>query len=230
MHKLTHYRLCPHSRSVRLALAEIGVEPRLVEERPWEWRAGFLALNPSGDLPVLEIERGPLLCGVYAISEFLDEQMRRFPPERGLATLFPGNSEDRAEVRRLVDWFRRKLDREVTREALHEKVHARAADAGHTPDLSVMRAAQANLRYHLSYLSWLADQRRWLAGEEPSFADMTAAAHLSVLDYLGDVPWDDYPAARGWYARMKSRPSFRALLADRIPGVAPPLHYTDLDF
>ncbi len=229
-YKLTHYRLCPHSRSVRLALGEIGIEPELAEERPWEWRPGFLALNPAGDLPVLEVARGPMLCGAYAISEFIDEELHRHPPERGLASFFPGSSEDRAEIRRLVDWFGRKLDREVTKEALHEKIYALAQFPTHTPDPTAMRAVQANLRYHLSYLCYLADHRRWLAGDEPSFADFTAAAHLSVLDYLGEVAWDDYPAARCWYARVKSRPAFRPLLADRIPGMPPPLHYTNLDF
>ncbi len=93
-----------------------------------------------------------------------------------------------------------------------------------------MRAIRSNLRYHLSYLSYLADQRKWLAGDDFSIADLVAAAHFSVLDYLGEVAWEDYPVAKGWYARLKSRPSFRSLLADRIPGTPPPLHYTDLDF
>lgn len=231
MNKLTHYRLCPQSRSVRLALAELALEASLVEERPWEYRPQFLALNPAGELPVLEIGGGPILCGAYAISEYLGESRQLPHPAEGRAvTLFPGHAEDRAEVRRLVGWFHGKLDREVTREALHEKVVAREKDAAHTPDIAVMRAVGANLRYHMSYLSWLTDQRRWVAGEEFSFADLAAAAQLSVLDFLGEVPWDDHPVTKQWYARMKSRPSFRALLADRLPGLPPPLHYTNLDF
>jgi glutathione S-transferase len=231
MAKLTHYRLCPQSRSVRLALAELGLEARLAEERPWDWRPQFLALNPAGELPVLELTGGPVLCGSYSIAEFLGESRRLPHPADGRGvTLFPGNAEDRAEVRRLVSWFHGKLDREVTREALHEKVTAREQSPQHTPDVGIMRAIGANLRYHMSYLCWLADQRRWLAGDELSFADLAAAAHLSVLDFLGEVPWDDHPVAKLWYARVKSRPSFRSLLADRVPGIAPPLHYTDLDF
>ena len=230
MHKLTHYRLCPHSRSVRLALAELAIEVTLAEEQPWQWRPAFLQLNPAGDLPVLEIMGGPILCGAYAISEYLSEERRWHPPDGRHVALFPRNTEDRAEVRRLVDWFAGKLDREVTRELLIEKVYAREREPSHAPDAAALRAIRSNLRYHLSYASYLADQRRWLAGDELSFADMAAAAHLSVLDYLGEVPWEDYPVAKLWYARLKSRPSFRALLADRIPGVPPPLHYTDLDF
>jgi len=74
------------------------------------------------------------------------------------------------------------------------------------------------------------ERRRWLAGENFSLADITAAAHLSTLDYLGDVPWDNHEPAKEWYARIKSRPSFRPLLADHIPGAPPPKHYADLDF
>jgi glutathione S-transferase len=230
MHKLTQFRLCPHSRSIRLALAEMGMTCELAEERPWDWRPEFLALNPSGDLPVLEIERGTALAGAYAISEYLGEAG---PNDAGSAmALFPGDMEARAEVRRIVDWFHRKLDSEVTRELLREKLQPRMRPelSSHVPDAELMRAIRANLRYHLTYVSHLADQRQWLAGAELSFADLAAAAHLSCLDYLGEVPWDAHPVARDWYARVKSRPSFRALLADRIPGVAPPSHYANLDF
>jgi glutathione S-transferase len=145
--------------------------------------------------------------------------------------LFPGNAEERAEVRRLTEWFNGKLDREVTREILTEKVYQRLHPTNPLPpDAEILRAVRSNLRYHLSYVSYLSEARRWLAGDAFSFADLSAAAHVSVLDYLGELPWLEYPAAKLWYARVKSRPSFRPLLADRVPGVAPPVHYADLDF
>ncbi len=231
MHKLTHYRLCPLSRSIRLALAELEIEPELTEERPWELRPAFLALNPSGELPVLELDRGPILCGAYAISEYMAEEVKSHPRDGRAVPIFPGNREERAEVRRVVDWFNGKLHREVTRELLFEKIYSRMSPgSGHAPDREVMQAIRANLRYHLKYIGYLADERRWLAGDEMSFADIAAAAQLSTLDYLGDVPWDEYASAKAWYVRMKSRPSFRAILADRLPGVTPPEAYANLDF
>lgn len=229
--RLTQYRLCPRSRSVRLALAEYAYDVTLIDENPWEWRKGFLAINPAGEMPVLETESGLTLCGVYSISEYLAEQ--QMPPPTVLAggsqPLIPGNREDRAEVRRLIDWYQGKFDREVTRELLFEKVYE-MMKSGAAPDPAALRAVRTNLRYHLSYTAYLADNRRWLAGDEFSFADLSAAAHLSTVDYLGEMPWGDYPAVKIWYQRMKSRPSFRALLADRVPGTAPPLAYSDLDF
>lgn len=231
MHKLLQFRLCPRSRSIRLALSELGLEAELEDERPWEWRQTFLALNPAGELPVLQIKDGPTLCGAYAISEYLAEDAPHDPADTRAVALFPGSVEQRAEVRRLVDWFHGKLNREVTGELLHEKIYARLNPrSDSSPDADILRAVRANLRYHLSYVSYLAHGRRWLAGEELSFADLAAAAHLSAVDYLGEVPWEEFQVAKSWYARVKSRPAFRSLLADRIPGVPPPAHYTNLDF
>ena len=147
MHKLWHFRLCPLSRSIRLALSEGGIAFTLIEERPWEWRAEFLALNPAGELPVLELTEGPVLSGAYSISEFIAEEMSQHPQEQPswapALPLFPGTREDRAEVRRLVDWFSGKMHREVTRELLHEKIYARAVPravdgASHVPDADVL--------------------------------------------------------------------------------------------
>jgi glutathione S-transferase len=227
---LTHYRLCPFSRSIRLALGELGHEPVLIEEPAWEWRPAFLALNPAGELPVLQLPDRVTLAGVYAISEFLAEE----PPPPGVTRgleLLPRTREDRAEARRLIDWFQRKFDREVSRDLLNEKLYRRLLDGkAPPPDTELMRAIRANMRYHLGYIGFLADQRRWLAGDDLTFADLAAAAQLSSLDYLGEVPWSDYPATKAWYVRLKSRKSFRSLLADRIPGFAPPADYANLDF
>lgn len=230
--RLIQYRLCPRSRSIRLALAELNVEVALADENPWEWRQGFLAMNPAGELPVLEFDDGLTLCGVYSISEFIaDDDAPHQPGARRPFNLFPGSREDRAEARRLVDWFHGKLDREVTRELLFEKVYRRNTPSiPQAPDSDVLRATRANLKYHLSYLSYLSEARRWLAGDELSFADFAAAAHLSTLDFLGEAPWDEAPSVKAWYQRVKSRPAFRAVLADRVAGVTPPVAYADLDF
>lgn len=231
MHRLTHFRLCPHSRSIRLLLAELALDFDLADERPWEYRPELLAMNPAGELPVLALEGGPVLCGAYAISEYVAEEVRQHPRDARPSPVFPGSRTERAEVRRLVDWFHGKLNREVTHEIMEERVYRAYRQSGTgAPDAAILRAVRTNLRYHMSYISYLAHQRQWLAGEEMSFADLAAAAHLSCLDYLGEVPWEDYGPARTWYARIKSRPSFRPLLADRISGIAAPSHYADLDF
>jgi glutathione S-transferase len=228
MATLLHYPLCAFSRSIRLALAECGIETELVEEKPWEWRQEFVATNPAGNLPVLITdEHGPIV-GPYPIAEYLSDTAderdgRLFQP-------FPGDAVARAEARRLVDWFHRKFYEEVTAYLVEEKVFRRFGPQSASPNMEAMRAGHENLRYHLSYIAHLAETRSWLAGEAISFADLAAAAHLSTLDYLGEVPWEEHEAAKSWYALVKSRPSFRALLQDRVAGFTPSGTYADLDF
>lgn len=232
MHKLTHFKLCPLSRSIRLCLVELGMSFHLDEQHAWEGHPSFLAMNPAGELPVLSLETGEALCGAYAISEFLAEQYSA-PHQSPLGlTLFPGDSIERAEVRRLVDWFHRKFFWEVTNEFLIDKIYPRVSSANraHSPDAARLRNVRRNLRYHMSYIGYLADQRNWLAGETLSFADLAAAAHLSTIDYVSEIDWDANPSAKDWYARIKSRPSFRPLLQERIIGPDPPKHYSELDF
>jgi glutathione S-transferase len=221
MRVLYHSLLSPASRKVRVVLAEKNLDFTMKAEKVWERRPEFLALNPAGEVPVL-IDGDNVLAGTDAIVEYLDEAYR----EKMLIGI---NPLDRAEVRRLVAWFDEKMNREVTDNLVGEKIMKRTIGEGQ-PNSHAIRAGHANLPHHLDYIGYLVDRRRWLAGEFFSVADITAAAHLSTLDYLGDVPWDQHELAREWYARIKSRPSFRAILADHVPGLPPPKHYDDLDF
>ena len=232
MPTLIHYPLCPFSRSIRLAASECELDLVLEEERPWAWRAGFLENNPGGILPLYRDDDDVILCGAYPISEYLAETSVDETGDARAFSFFPGDEAERGEVRRLTDWFHRKFDSEVTVYLIGEKVLRRfdPRGGGGAPDMDMVRAGQANLRYHLKYIGHLAEERTWLAGEHLSFADIAAAAHLSCIDYLGDVPWDEAASAKEWYARIKSRPSFRALLADRILGLKPPGSYADPDF
>jgi glutathione S-transferase len=227
---LYYHPLCPHSRFIRLVLAEYGLEPEMVEERAFDRRRDFLVLNPAGQTPVfVEQDMGPI-PGANVIAEYLDET-------RGLALgehrLLPENPAGRVEVRRLLDWFNGKFFTEVSNWLVTEKVYKRfmtAEAGGGAPDMELVRAGRANIRYHLRYIGWLMGQRNWLAGDRLSYADLAAAAHLSSVDFLGDVPWAEDEMAKNWYARVKSRPSFRPILADRIAGLTPSPSYANLDF
>ena len=230
MATLYHHPFCPHSRFVRLVLAEYGLEPRLIEERAFERRPEFLILNPTGQTPVLVEEATPSVPGAAVIAEYIDET-------RGLAfgerRLLPEDPLGRIEVRRLMEWFHTKFFAEVSNWLVTEKIYKRYMPTdlgGGGPDMELVRAARQNIRYHMRYIGWLAGQRKWLGGDRLSYADLAAAAHLSCIDYLGDAPWGEDEAAKHWYARIKSRPSFRTILADRLPGMAPADSYADLDF
>jgi len=222
MRVLYHLWLSAECRVIRLLLATKELEFELRIEKAWERRPEFLALNPAGTVPVLVESDGSVIAGFSAIAEYVDEAYPE-PPMIG------DGPAARAEVRRLVDWFDRKFGSEVTANLVEEKIMKRFLGLGQ-PSSSAIRAGQLNIHHHLDYIGWLCERRNWLAGETFSLADITAAAHLSAVDYLGDVPWNDHEVARNWYARVKSRPAFRPLLADAIPGCPPPRHYADLDF
>jgi glutathione S-transferase len=227
---LFHHPFCPHSRFIRLALAEYGLQAQLVEERVWDRREAFLMLNPAGTTPVLVEEGHPPVPGAGVIAEYIDET---HGTKFGELRLMPTALRARVEVRRLVSWFNDKFFAEVSGPIVSERFyrrHMRIEQGGGPPNTDAIRAARANIRYHLSYIGWLAGRRDYLAGERLSFADLAAAAHLSSIDYLGDVPWSEDEAAKTWYARVKSRPSFRAILADAVPGVPASKTYADLDF
>ncbi len=221
MLQLLHFPLCPYSRKVRVAVREKELPAELTLVEPWRSGDSLLALNPAGEVPVLQ--DGELVIADSAvICEYLDEVR----PEPALIGKTPA---ERAETRRLVAWFDGKFVREVTDPIWREKLIKRIK-LKETPDSRAVRVGLGNIDLHLAYIAYLFERRNWLAGEALSLADIAAAAQLSVLDYMGDVPWDRHPGAKLWYSRIKSRPSFRPLLADRLPALKPADHYDDLDF
>jgi glutathione S-transferase len=229
MSTLFHHPFCPHSRFVRLALNEYGVATRLIEERTWERRRDFLAINPAGTTPVLVDEGLPPIPGAGIVAEYLDELCGDTFERR----LLPRQAGPRIEVRRLMSWFNDKFFAEVSGPLTTERLYKRHMPlnaGGGPPETDVLRAARNNIRYHMAYIGWLARSRDWLAGDQLTYADLAAAAHLSAVDYLGDVPWNEDEAAKNWYVRVKSRPSFRPILAETLAGIPPSPTYADLDF
>lgn len=222
MRTLFHLWLHPFSRKVRITLAEKKLEFELKIEKIWERRTEFLSLNPAGDVPVLVENDGTTLANSDVICEYLEEVYEE-------VNLLGVDPVQRAETRRLVSWFDMKFNHEVTDNLVGEKLMKRFLKLGEPHGPSI-RAGHANIHYHLDYIGFLTEKRKWLAGDHFSLADIAAAAHLSAIDYIGDVPWDEHQTAREWYARVKSRPSFKPLLNDRIPGFTPVEHYENVDF
>jgi glutathione S-transferase len=227
MPRLYHFTLDPYGRRLRLALAEYGIDAQLVEEKPWAPSAQLLQLNPAGLAPVLVGDGGNAVVSPDAIAEYLEETLN------DKRKLIPGNAVARAEVRRLVNWFDVKFYTEVTEPILTEKVISRfvtAQGSSGSPNMGRVRNARLTLKNHLDYIGALSEERSFLAGDDLSNADLAAAAHISAIDYLGDVPWAEHPVAQMWYMRIKSRPSFKVLLTDTIAGVPASSHYSNLDF
>jgi glutathione S-transferase len=225
MIELHHHPLCAASRAVRLLLNEVQSPVTLVEVKPWDLTRDFLNLNPAGTTPVLMAD-GRVVCGANAVVEFIHESQDNAAQK----AVWPTHLFDRAEARRVADWFLRKFDTEVTAYLVEEKAAKPLSGQRNAPDLNAIRAARGNLRYHLAYIAYLFERRRWLGGDHFSFADMAAAGQIGVMDYLSEIAWPDYPEVKSWYERVKSRPAMRPLLPDRVAGVIPPAWFSDLDF
>lgn len=222
MRKLYHYPICPLSRQVRVFLRELDVQFTIIKEDYWQRNKDFLALNPSGTLPVLQEMSGHIISGIYPITEYLYEKYPNF-------NFMDEEAEIRCEIRRLLSWFNEKFYREITKIIIDEKI-IRSLMQLAGPRTDFLRAAKNNLSHHLIYMANLLEIRNFIASNSLSCADISAACHISVLDYFGEINWEKWPSIRHWYAIVKSRPSFRSLLHDHIPGFTPPTCYSDLDF
>ncbi len=222
MRILYHMPLSPYARKVRLVLSEKRLPYDLRLEKVWERRPEYLEMNAAGTVPTLVEDNGLVIPDSTVICEYIDEA---YPD----SSLMGRTLAERIEVRRLAAWCDGKFAAEVTNNLYGEK-HLRRQTTRGNPDPAAIRTGYAAMRYHLDYIGWLAETRKWLAGSMLSLADFAAAAHLSTLDFLGEVDWTVSLPAKEWYARMKSRPSFRGVLADRVPGVTAAAHYADLDF
>lgn len=221
MWQLHQFALCPFSRKIRFQCAEKGIAVELLRDYPWERSDGFMDLNPAGQTPVLR--DGPLvLSDSAAIAEYLEETVARTP-------LLGSGAVERAESRRVIAWFDGKFYAEVVVPLLAERMFKRVIQKA-APDAGTIRAAAKAAESHLDYLDFLLDHRRWLSGPAFGLADIAAAAQLSVADYLGGLDWDGHEPARQWYSALKSRPTFRPMLAERMEGLPPPAHYDKLDW
>jgi glutathione S-transferase len=218
---LIHHTTSPFARKIRLQMSEKKMLFILKEEEPWHLSSDVYKLNPAGELPIF-LNDGEVIVGHYAISEYLEEVSKDVP-------LIFGTPRQKAEIRRMINWFDDKFYREVYRNIVTEKVYKRFA-SGQAPDSKILKIGLNNLGYHLEYIEWLLEKHQYLAGEELTLADLTAAAHFSVIDYLGDVPWDEFATSKLWYSKIKSRPAFKDLLKDTIRGILPARNYTNLDF
>lgn len=224
MRRLFSYPLCAFSRQALLALDEKKLDVEVELTRFWDASCGLTEMHPLGRLPLLVDLNGTVVAGVYAVIEYLEEAYDH-------VKLLGEDLASKAEARRIFHWFNEDFAAEITLPMFFEKDIKRHLKLSSTaPSSAVMRRVKEVLPSYIHQLEWFAERRNWLAGNDLSIADLAAAAHLSTLDYLGCVPWSSFPVAKEWYSRIKSRPSFKRLLAERVPSLPPASYYSLLDF
>ncbi len=222
-YKLYHFSLCPFSRKVKIFLAEKSIEVDTAHENFWEKREDFIRMNPTGEVPVLlSYDSDLTIVGSNNICQYLEEVY-------GGIKYFGNNIADKVEINRLIDWFDLKFFNEVSKYFLYEQVIKYYSNSG-SPEPSYLRAGAMNLSNHLAYMEQLLSKRKWLAGGKFSLADITASSHLSIIDYLGAIDWENYPITKEYYSLIKSRPSFTQILDDKLLAFEPAEHYKNLDF
>jgi glutathione S-transferase len=184
-----------------------------------------LAEDLKQSMPVFVDMDGTRAEGLWAILDHLEHNYPDYP-------LAPADDAARRACLRWVDWALGPFHEKITQRIVYEKAAPRYTGAGFSraPDMNVIRAGREELKLALAAIGTAAETNGNLACRETTLGDLAVAAPLSALDYFGEVPWSDFPAASEWYVRMKSRPAFRSLLLDRVPGQPPVAHYTELDF
>jgi glutathione S-transferase len=198
----------PNPKRVRVYLAEKGLEVPVehVDIFAGENRTpGFLARNPLGRLPVLELDDGTFLPESLAIVEYLEE-LHPDPP------LIGRTPAERARVRA--------LERAAEMGVLHRVgtiyIHgssartASAAALGARPSPEAVDYARSYLRATLAYLDGAIGDGPFVAGPRPTIADCTLYAALEMAKLLEIDPGAGFPAVDRWFGRFAARPSASA--------------------
>jgi glutathione S-transferase len=219
---LYYHPLCPFSKQIIALLGEMNYKPTLIKENYWQKNKAFMDLSPWGELPVMVIDETFIIAGAYPCIEYLIDKRRDF-------YLFHQDLEILSRIRQVINWFNKYFYNDVVQHILSEKL-IKADLKNLYPDTYVIRSAKSILNSHLLQMNAIIASQEYLAHENLSLADIVAASHLAVLDYFQDINWQNYPKLKHWYCLIKSRPTFRSTLYEKIKGTNPPAHYLDLDF
>lgn len=223
MYRLYHHPICPVSRSVRVLCLEKAIDIDLMVENFWERRDKFIKINPSCSVPFLASSPNILIYGFDPIVEYIEEVFH--DKDRYIF----GDPMEKAEIRKIIHWVNVKMYEDATKHILNEKIY-NFLTTKEFPNASTLKICRTNLSHHLMYLNFLLTKKEWLGGNDFSLADIVASCHISSLDYINEINWDFYKELKDWYVVIKSKPSFRQILRDSIPGFTPSPQYRELDF
>jgi glutathione S-transferase len=241
--ELYHHGSSVCAAKVRVALAEKGLvwQGHYIDILKGEqFDSAYVALNAKAVVPTL-VHDGHAIVESTVICEYLDEVFAS-PP------LKPADPRQRAEMRlwtKAVDELLHPMCGEITFACSHRHTVARLGPEGlakflaSTPPVSVtagwhdrkkvivregLRAPgfDHSLRLYDRFLQKMEDvleERRWLAGDTFSLADIGLTPYVNRLDMMSmSEMWTrSRPRLAQWFERIKARPSFRPSLIDWCP-------------
>ena len=204
MLKIYDFKGFPNPTRVRIALAEKGLTDR-VEFVTIDVPAGehkrpeFLARNPAGTVPVLELEDGTCVAECTAITEYIDNL-------DGKPTLTGNGARERA----VIHMMQRRAEAGLLDAAATYFHHATPGLGPHIETYQNAEWGEKNRERVLAtlrYLEGVLSGQPYLAGDKFSIADITAFAGLAYAD-IGKI---EIPSVlknlKAWRARIAERPS-----------------------
>jgi glutathione S-transferase len=205
MIRLYDLEISGNAYKVRLFLSLLGIayEKVPVNTRSGEQkRPAFLALNPRGQVPVLE-DDGFVVWDSASILVYL---ARKYAPD-----WYPTEPREAAEVAR---WVAISQQTEITVTGLSR---ARAITlfgvAGNLADF------QERGRHFLRFLDGHLAKRTWLALERPTLGDIACYPYIA-LARGGGVSLDEYASLQKWFARIRALPGYVELPKPTVENLA----------
>ncbi len=217
-----HYHaLCPFSKQFIVLLSELGLKYNIIKEDYWLKNPAFVRLSPWLELPVIIIDE-TIVTGIYPCLEYLIDLKKD-------SHLFGNDPQILVCIRQIINWFNQHCYYEVVKNIINEKLIKPDLKKEYT-DSNILRASKTALHKHMMQLNAIISTQQYIVSESITYADISAASHFAVLDYFNEINWQNYPKIKDWYCLIKSRPSFRATLYEKVKGINPPKHYLELDF
>ena len=201
--KLYDSRMAPNPRRVRIFLAEKGIEVPTVQVdigKAENRQAEYLAKNPMGGVPILELDDGTVIAESVAICRYFEETQPE-PPLLGT------DAKDRA----LVEMWQRRMELELALPVMQCFRNTHDFFKGRIPQVpeygEVMRGAAGKR------MAWLDEElagREFVAGDRFTIADITALVGIDFGRVTDIRIQPDQKNLQRWHEAVSARPSAKA--------------------
>jgi len=201
--KLYDSAMAPNPRRVRIFLAEKGVEVPTVQvdiAKAENRQPPYLAKNPMGGVPMLELDDGRFLAESVAICRYFEEAHPE-PP------LFGTDATDRA----MVEMWNRRMELEVLSPIAQTFRNTHDFFAGRIEQVPAYgEACRTVATRRLEWLDGELANREFVAGDRFSIADITAMVGIDFGRVTGIGIDPAQKNLQRWHEAVSTRPSAKA--------------------